>query len=294
MGFILIITSAKWIIEEIEKGQPDCPIRCKKVQPIDNDLSPLCIEETRVINHNYELPPLGVEVTWTSETPYALQVVFQNQQMAVVRGLEEMIDAQLKYTIHNPCGTNIVGVITLDVGISQGGLRVYPETPNTIGGTPLVNFAKIENYKPEHNDYYWRYGEGGAWEEAYSEHCPYVFSTQTHFDPNLPRIYLKTVNRCGEFIEQSYPWMQAAPLAGALTLGNTFAYPNPSTGDWNIQFSHLGDRQLLLYDYMGKLVWESMVNDWQTTIPGHEFPTGVYMLKVQSTHEENTIKLMKL
>ena len=44
---------------------------------------------------------------------------------------------------------------------------------------------------------------------------------------------------------------------------------------------------------MGGLVWQSAVNDLNTIIPGQQLTTGVYLLKIQSKSEENTIKLIK-
>ncbi|HZH88346.1 MAG TPA: T9SS type A sorting domain-containing protein [Chitinophagaceae bacterium] len=87
--------------------------------------------------------------------------------------------------------------------------------------------------------------------------------------------------------------MEVCILAAKLNLSSIIAYPNPSSGNWNVQFANLSNRQLFLYDYMGRLVWHSTVTDLNTIIPGQQLTTGVYLLKILSKSEENTIKLIK-
>ena len=295
-GIYINNTSAKWIMEEIEKGQPDCPTVCLSNALVENDLkTTLCIGEERYVFHNFEVPS-SYNVTWYLEdTTTSVEIVDSDEYKVKIKGIEFDQYVPIYCKIENPCGADYVNKFILnEVGFMPGGLKVYPEEPVMIGQPPLINKAKIEFYEPELYDYYWRLGENGTWQEANSEHSPYTFTIQSYYDPNLSKLYLKTVNDCEEYVEEVYPWMQSAPLNKQIHLSEVKIQPNPSSSDWIVSFTNLNLKTIVLYDINGKKLWQSETQDLEIKVPGSNLRDGIYILEVHTEDAEiQSFKLLK-
>lgn len=277
--------SAKWALEEIEKGQPGCAPICKTGIQVGNDeTSPLCLGNTRAFTHNYDLPS-GVTVTWSiADNPYALDILWSNNYSVTVMGMEDYENAVIRYTISNPCGTNIEGSFTITVGVPMSGLKLYGISANTNG-------AKVQNFKPQTNSYSWGWNSSG-WGNHNAEYYPGTFPTVSYYDPNAPELCLRTVNACGTDIECIYPYLPAAPLNAKLELKPT-AFPNPANTYWNVTLPIGKTWQMSLYNSMGTLVWSKKRASVSEIIPAYHLAAGMYMLKIHTREESQTIKLIK-
>ncbi|HLS70656.1 MAG TPA: T9SS type A sorting domain-containing protein, partial [Chitinophagaceae bacterium] len=288
--------AAAWVLEEIEKGQPDCPTVCLSNALVENDLkTTLCIGEERYVFHNFEVPS-SYNVTWYLEdTTTSVEIVDSDEYKVKIKGIEFDQYVPIYCKIENPCGADYVKKFILnEVGFMPGGLVVYPEEPVMIGQPPINNKAKIEFYEPELYDYYWKRGENGTWQEANSEHSPYTFTIQSNYDPNLPKLYLKSVNNCDEYVEEVYPWMQSAPLNKQIHLSEVKIQPNPSSSDWIVSFTNLNLKTIVLYDINGKKLWQSETQDLEIKVPGSNLRDGIYILEVHTEDaEKQSFKLLK-
>ncbi|MBX2948671.1 MAG: T9SS type A sorting domain-containing protein [Crocinitomicaceae bacterium] len=68
-------------------------------------------------------------------------------------------------------------------------------------------------------------------------------------------------------------------------------YPNPATDVLTISGLQNGD-SVHLSDIMGKTVYTAISNEQSNTIDTRDFPTGIYLLRVETNGTTNTKKLM--
>ncbi|NNF74130.1 MAG: T9SS type A sorting domain-containing protein [Flavobacteriaceae bacterium] len=69
-------------------------------------------------------------------------------------------------------------------------------------------------------------------------------------------------------------------------------FPNPSTGDWNVQSNQL-IKSIEVYDLIGQRVNTFSPNAINATINGGQLQTGMYFAKIQGENGSDTIRLIK-
>lgn len=278
--------SAKWIMEEIDKGQVNCPSICNSSSPVVNDLtSALCVNSTRTLSHNF-IVPAGCTVTW-SVSGYSdkLSIVSSNNNSVTVKGLSATSKAVVAYKINNPCGASIEGSFPLRVGVSEENLELFQIEPNT-------NKAQIRNFNSATNDYYWKL-DNGSWNYHNVKTYPYTFTFQIGGGNNTI-LCLKTSNQCGEITECVSPYiLPVGPMNSFVALEEPLVYPNPTTGDWTIVFNDMEVKQMQMFNRLGSMVWKGTTDNYKTTISGKGLAAGVYLLKVSDGKQEHSLKLIK-
>ncbi|MDP2174867.1 MAG: T9SS type A sorting domain-containing protein [Bacteroidota bacterium] len=68
-------------------------------------------------------------------------------------------------------------------------------------------------------------------------------------------------------------------------------FPNPSFGNFNIDFPFEKGNQVLIYNYKGQLVYNETINLNETQIKTH-LKSGLYILKIITQHETYSVKLV--
>lgn len=120
-------------------------------------------------------------------------------------------------------------------------------------------------------------------------------------------------NSCFEFWDygQLNGWIKNGDTSGILTPDSFFLVslrpeplaipvqvaPNPSAGDWQLLFPETATETLHfdLYNMHGQRLLQGVIEQGarQQIIPGSEFPTGVYLLKIQGKNGVKPLKLIK-
>lgn len=278
--------SAKWITQEIEKGQAGCAPICKSTLLVNNDVSPLCINSTRYFAHNYTLPP-GATVSWSVEGS-VLQKISYNNYGITVKAIEASFNTDITYTIENPCGANVRGTFSLMTGLPDVSEIAYAINANT-------NMVKVTPFMPQQITYSWGWN-GSTF--GYVNSNPYPASFPHAATPynmsTMPKLWLKAENICGSYTQYTYPTIPAAYLS-ARPEAALSVYPNPAQDYWTVNVpSGKEQSDLLLYNIKGAMVWQGKASDYATRIPAERLASGTYILKVQPVSGSvQTIKLSK-
>ena len=72
------------------------------------------------------------------------------------------------------------------------------------------------------------------------------------------------------------------------------AFPNPTTGNWNIKSSNTNIQNIEIFNTLGRLVKEVEVGNTETVIDASGLSSGIYFAKIYNdNNQNNTIKLIK-
>jgi hypothetical protein len=71
------------------------------------------------------------------------------------------------------------------------------------------------------------------------------------------------------------------------------AYPNPTAGIINVEFSNAATRQIAVYDLIGNMVKNTIVRGNSLTLDISNYPKGQYLIRVISNEEIDVIKILK-
>ncbi|HRP88433.1 MAG TPA: T9SS type A sorting domain-containing protein [Edaphocola sp.] len=271
------------ILQEIEKGQPNCPPICKSANPVSNNLnSALCVNSTRTLYHNYDLP-LGASVIWEWDSQF--QKLSETNNSITVKGLTKSDKSYIKFTIQNPCGANIRDSFYLPVGTPNVSLKVnYVE--------PEKYEAKNTNFKPGINTYYWNW-EGSGWNNINEEYYPTLLYAP--IGGSNKEICLKVANNCGSDSSCKNVYLTPGPNTMSMKLSSDGlnVYPNPTTDNWMLELPEAMDSYLSMYNAMGTLVWSAPLKGRFITIPGIGLSTGIYLLRVAQEGAVYSVKMVK-
>ena len=137
--------AAKWIMEEIDKGQAGCPSICNTM---------LEIPGTHCLNSNFTIAvngplPTGVTLAWEYNTS-VLQKISQTATSATFKVIGSIVSSEVKITLQNPCGSNKVFVKKISLGT--------PEITQTIIDASVAHGTKRFSVSPGSDspyDYSW-------------------------------------------------------------------------------------------------------------------------------------------
>lgn len=137
--------AAKWIMEEIDKGQAGCPSICNTM---------LEIPGTHCLNSNFTIAvngplPTGVTLAWEYNTS-VLQKISQTVTSATFKVIGSIVSSEVKITLQNPCGSNKVFVKKISLGT--------PEITHTIIDASVAHGTKRFSVSPGSDspyDYSW-------------------------------------------------------------------------------------------------------------------------------------------
>jgi Secretion system C-terminal sorting domain len=74
-------------------------------------------------------------------------------------------------------------------------------------------------------------------------------------------------------------------------VGNIKIYPNPTTGIFTISIKE--DASVKMYDMFGKLIYTSKTNIGESKIDISNYPSGIYLLQVETENGSVTKKIIK-
>jgi len=119
--------------------------------------------------------------------------------------------------------------------------------------------------------------------------------TLRDFDGDANVAYFKGTNSNG-FIDgtiarfKKEEILAVKPIAPAINEGNFIVYPNPSTGQFNLQFAESQQRKIVITDIAGRVIQEVSVNSKQLTLEAAEWSSGTYTIAVYT----NGVKMTRL
>ena len=134
----------------------------------------------------------------------------------------------------------------------------------------------------------WEFGDGNT---STSQNPVHTYST-----PGFYTVTLTTTNGCisnttTQIVQVSPVGLEAYSLAN-----NISAYPNPSNGEFQIEFKDLNNQQvdISILDAQGRLVWSRSLNgisNHRETVQLEDKANGIYILKVTSDNQTYQTKL---
>jgi choice-of-anchor B domain-containing protein len=78
-----------------------------------------------------------------------------------------------------------------------------------------------------------------------------------------------------------------------ITSDKKFAiYPNPTTGNLNLSLKNAGLKEIEVIDYQGKTVYSEQSNNKRLTINIEQLPKGIYVIKISTSSEIFTQKIL--
>jgi hypothetical protein len=120
-----------------------------------------------------------------------------------------------------------------------------------------------------------------------------VGANKISYKPILAGMYrVKVTNMAGcvTFSDEINPASSSAAIAQR---DNITIYPNPSNGTFYISSPAIKINEILIYDAVGKLVYQMEVKDYQQELKLRDLPKGNYYLKLQ-TDNHNLMKKIEL
>lgn len=81
-------------------------------------------------------------------------------------------------------------------------------------------------------------------------------------------------------------------LEQAGTIANTVIYPNPSTGEFNMDFDMDGEKSIQVYNSTGKLVLEKDLQGRSEKLQMQDFAKGVYFIKLRVGAETSSFRVV--
>ena len=120
-----------------------------------------------------------------------------------------------------------------------------------------------------------------------------VGANKISYKPILAGMYrVKVTNMAGcvTFSDEINPASSSAAIAQR---DNITIYPNPSNGTFYISSPAIKINEILIYDAVGKLVYQMEVKDYQQELKLRDMPKGNYYLKLQ-TDNHNLMKKIEL
>jgi len=120
-----------------------------------------------------------------------------------------------------------------------------------------------------------------------------VGANKISYKPILAGMYrVKVTNMAGcvTFSDEINPASSSAAIAQR---DNITIYPNPSNGTFYISSPAIKINEILIYDAVGKLVYQMEVKDYQQELKLKDMPKGNYYLKLQ-TDNHNLMKKIEL
>lgn len=77
------------------------------------------------------------------------------------------------------------------------------------------------------------------------------------------------------------------------TYDKTTAYPNPFSDEFTLILANNSEAILKVYDINGRLIFNETINDRYDIELGQNFPSGIYLLRVEQNGEVKNIKMIK-
>ena len=104
------------------------------------------------------------------------------------------------------------------------------------------------------------------------------------------RVKVTNMAGCVTFSDEINPANSSIAIAQR---DNITIYPNPSNGTFYISSPAIKINEILIYDAVGKLVYQMEVKDYQQELKLRDLPKGNYYLKLQ-TDNHNLMKKIEL
>ena len=70
-------------------------------------------------------------------------------------------------------------------------------------------------------------------------------------------------------------------------------YPNPTADQWVVRNPSVDSYTVRLYDLKGQQLYDAFSAGQTHTIDASQYPAGVYLVKIQSSINEQTVRLIK-
>lgn len=119
-----------------------------------------------------------------------------------------------------------------------------------------------------------------------------AFENTVDFDPNTGTSYLVSNGVTDIFIQKLCQTNCAVGIEENVWQKNFTIYPNPTTGEFNLQSTDIRSLTVYVFDITGKLVLTEIMNHGTTTINARHLNAGVYSLKVVSSEGAINKKLV--
>ena len=79
-----------------------------------------------------------------------------------------------------------------------------------------------------------------------------------------------------------------------ILLENNTVYPNPTSGNFTVELTtEWCDATIQIYDNQGKLITTQHNVSHQTIFDVHEFPSGIYLVRIAKDEKAQNIKVIK-
>lgn len=231
--------------------------------------------------------PLIISSSNTSFTSYDLQV----------NGNTVQTKTTPSFTFNGVANNNSLRL----VGTSAGGCKVTSAASQiTVNPLPKVGFTATVNKRTVNFDdttsttsgRVWNFGDNTPVETAKAP--SHTYATVGTFDVKL---IVQDANQCRDSVSKQITTNNVAigEIAG---LSGLEVYPNPAQGKVTIAFNWAGAEniQLKITDLAGKAVWSetiSTVGVQSHTVNMETFAAGMYLLHLQTSDGETTVKILK-
>ena len=119
--------------------------------------------------------------------------------------------------------------------------------------------------------------------------------TVTFANPGTYTLALTAENAIGQNTSAKTITVSTCTGITELTNNNFMVYPNPTTGNLNIDFNNATSSQIEIevYDAIGKLVLTQTTSTNHTVISLEQFAKGIYNVKLKSNDSYSTIRVIK-
>lgn len=294
--------AAKWVKEEIQYGQQNCPTIC--ASKLNGAPNRLCPNNQITISLNSAMPA-NASILWEVSNGLTAMTATNANNSLTVKATGNNSNAWVKATItsKNGSGQKCAAATLLQVNLIAG-LGSGSVTTPQVGAT--CDYQPTYNGHVAGNTYEWKKGANGTFVSSGSD--PVSPFTLLKPSDNGVTLSCKITNSCGNYIVNKIfmPMSNGTPCMISANLPNNEpvklyaeVFPNPTSGDWIVQIPHYIDNSFSysLFDINGRLVFQSKdvaLDQSNFTIPGSKLNSGLYFLKIKDKHHSVfNLKLVK-
>jgi len=278
--------SAAWVLQEILKGEKDCPTICAfEITGADR----VCTGQ----NETYTLdvsPPTGVTTDWSVSG--TLSIVSQNNNSVTVSSTGYNQNSKIFANFENPCGADprqivkpvISGTGVMGIVFEPYAICYYQAEATIVNSDytyewSLNNIHFTSTMPPlEHT-----YAPGGGFEAGYTQD-----------------VYLKWESSCGQdtkhvvFNISQNPsgcsWRPEFPDDELPETKDILIYPNPAEELVTIEGTPQHYYNFSIYDVFGRqILSDSFIH--KTLVNTSSFAKGVYVVKIHNTQDDSTMRI---
>ena len=178
----------------------------------------------------------------------------------------------------NPATSNNIVMTVEDV----------PSSGFTVNTLDLI--ADFTNTSVDATSYMWLFGDGNSTNQPSPSH--------TYLTEGLYTVTLIAFNACGSDTITIDVNMILDDIDDLSRLNSINIYPNPTTGDLNIEFENYNnsDVNIAIYNLLGEILESKIIEDtfgkYKETLDMSKYQQGVYLLKVNSNGKQRIEKII--